>query len=126
MTLSAAVLISLLVSLTTTPMMCAWLLRPHSQEQPPGRIGAWLERGLERLRQTYGASLRWALDHAGLMLALLALTVALNAWLFVKIPKGFFPEQDTGQMTGGLRADQSISFQAMPKPSAHIHEAISA
>ncbi|SDX43651.1 efflux RND transporter permease subunit [Lysobacter enzymogenes] len=123
-TLSAAVLISLLVSLTTTPMMCAWLLRPHSQERPPGRIGAWLERGLERLRQTYGASLRWALDHAALMLALLALTVALNAWLFVKIPKGFFPEQDTGQMTGGLRADQSISFQAMQGKLQEIVEVV--
>ncbi|QQP97092.1 efflux RND transporter permease subunit [Lysobacter enzymogenes] len=112
-TLSAAVLISLLVSLTTTPMMCAWLLRPQAQEKPPGRVGAWLERSLERVRQTYGASLRWALAHTGTMLALLALTVVLNGYLFVKIPKGFFPEQDTGQMTGGLRADQSISFQAM-------------
>ncbi|MBW8808299.1 MAG: efflux RND transporter permease subunit, partial [Lysobacter sp.] len=112
-TLSAAVLISLLVSLTTTPMMCAYLLRPHSQEKPPGRIGAFFDRQFDRAHRAYGASLRWALDHAALMLATLVLVVGLNAYLFVAIPKGFFPEQDTGQLNGGLRADQSISFQAM-------------
>ncbi|ALN91411.1 efflux RND transporter permease subunit [Lysobacter gummosus] len=112
-TLSAAVLISLLVSLTTTPMMCAYLLRPHSQDKPPGRIGAFFDRQFDRAHRTYGASLRWALDHPGLMLATLALVIGLNGYLFVAIPKGFFPEQDTGQLNGGLRADQSISFQAM-------------
>ncbi|MGH8082750.1 MAG: efflux RND transporter permease subunit, partial [Lysobacter sp.] len=72
-TLSAAVLISLLVSLTTTPMMCAYLLRPHEHDKPPGRIGAFFDRQFDRAHRAYGASLRWALDHAGLMLATLIL-----------------------------------------------------
>jgi len=112
-TLSAAVLISLVISLTTTPMMCAYLLRPHSADRPPGRIGAFFDRAFQRAHQTYGACLRWALDNGPVMLATLAAVVALNVYLFAAVPKGFFPEQDTGQLNGGLRADQSISFQAM-------------
>lgn len=113
-TLSASVLISLLISLTTTPMMCAWLLRresPASHQQ--NRIKRWLEQGYAKLERAYALSLDTALSHRWLVLLSLAGVVALNVYLFVVIPKGFFPQQDTGQMTVGVRADRSISFAAM-------------
>ena len=112
-TLSAAVLISLVISLTTTPMLCAWLLRPGTPSRPPGAISQALERAFAWVHRTYAASLDWALQARGLVLAILVAVVAINGWLFVKIPKGFFPQQDTAQIMGGVRADQSISFQAM-------------
>ncbi len=112
-TLSAAVMISLLISLTTTPMMCAWLLRPDAPGKQPGRVARWFERGFDRLHRGYAHSLDWALHARWVVMAILGLVVVLNVYLFVMIPKGFFPTQDTGQIQGGLRADQSISFQAM-------------
>jgi multidrug efflux pump len=112
-TLSAAVLISLVISLTTTPMMCAWLLGPDAHAKPPGRLARWFERGFDGLHRAYEYSLDWALHARWLVLLVLVLVVALNGYLFVKVPKGFFPQQDTGQISGGVRADQSISFQAM-------------
>jgi len=112
-TLSAAVLISLLISLTTTPMMCAWLLKPGNDERPPGRIARWFERGYTYVHRSYEASLDWALGHRWLVMLILLAVVGLNVYLFIAVPKGFFPQQDTGQLNGGMRADQSISFQAM-------------
>ncbi|WBY02307.1 efflux RND transporter permease subunit [Ramlibacter tataouinensis] len=112
-TLSAAVLISLLISLTTTPMMCAWLLRPGQPQRPPGRLSRLAQRGFDAMHHAYAVTLDWALQAQKLVLLILVAVIALNAFLFVKIPKGFFPQQDTGQISGGLRADQSISFQAM-------------
>jgi multidrug efflux pump len=112
-TLSAAVMISLVISLTTTPMLCAWLLRPDAHHKEPGRLARGFERGFGWLHRGYEHSLDWALSARWLVLVVLALVVGLNAYLFVKVPKGFFPQQDTGQINGGLRADQSISFQAM-------------
>jgi multidrug efflux pump len=112
-TLSAAVLISLLISLTTTPMMCAWLLRRDSHEKPPGRLARWSEKGFDWTHRVYAISLDWALAARWLVLLILALVIGLNGFLFMRIPKGFFPQQDTGQIQGGIRADQSISFQAM-------------
>ena len=112
-TLSAAVMISLVISLTTTPMLCAWLLKPGSNAKPQGRLAHWAERGVAGLQRGYGHSLDWALHARWLVLAILAAVIGLNVYLFVKIPKGFFPQQDTGQISGGIRADQSISFQAM-------------
>jgi len=112
-TLSAAVLISLVISLTTTPMMCAWLLKPASQNKPPGGIARWFEGAFRRVHRGYEISLDWALaSRLVVMLSLLAV-IALNVYLFVSIPKGYFPQQDTGQISGGIRADRSISFQAM-------------
>ena len=112
-TLSAAVLISMVISLTTTPMMCAWLLKHDRQGRPPGRIARSLERGFGWMQRIYEHSLDWALYHRWLVLFILAAVVGLNVYLFIAAPKGFFPQQDTGQLNGGLRADQSISFQAM-------------
>ncbi|HYF18308.1 MAG TPA: efflux RND transporter permease subunit [Ramlibacter sp.] len=113
-TLSAAVLISLVISLTTTPMLCAWLLKPgRAAGKAPGPLSRWAERGFDLSQRAYAASLDWALQARWLVLAILLFVIGLNAYLFVMIPKGFFPQQDTGQIQGGLRADQSISFQAM-------------
>ena len=116
-TLSVAVLISLVISLTTTPMMCAWLLKPHSKtETTPGRlafIGRWFENGFNRIHRSYAVSLDWALQARLLVMLILVAVIALNAYLLVNIPKGFFPQQDTGQISAGVRADRSISFQAL-------------
>ncbi|ATD62277.1 MAG: efflux RND transporter permease subunit [Janthinobacterium svalbardensis] len=112
-TLSAAVMISLVISLTTTPMMCAWLLKSGQQHKPPGAIARWFERGFERMLTVYEHCLDWALSSAALVMAILVFVVGLNVYLFAAAPKGFFPQQDTGQINGGMRADQSISFQAM-------------
>jgi multidrug efflux pump len=113
-TLSAAVMISLVISLTTTPMMCAWLLKKgHTIERPPGRMARWLEAGFDRLHRVYERALDWALGSMGLVMVILVFVVGLNVYLFSAAPKGFFPQQDTGQISGGIRADQSISFQAM-------------
>jgi multidrug efflux pump len=112
-TLSAAVLISLLISLTTTPMMCAWLLKPDAHTKPPGRVARWFENAFKRVHRSYETSLDWALHSKLLVMLILAAVVGLNVYLYVKAPKGFFPQQDTGQINGGLRADRSISFQAL-------------
>ncbi len=110
-TLSLAIAISLVVSLTTTPMLAARLLRP--QPENPGTWSRRLGRGFERVERGYARALDWSLGHAGPVLALLVAAVALSVWLYIAAPKGFFPQQDTGQLAGGLRADQSISFQAL-------------
>jgi len=113
-TLSVAILISMVISLTTTPMMCARLLG----RQDPARRGRWYrwsENFFEDLLHGYERSLTWALRHGRIMMLILFTTIGLNIWLFNIIPKGFFPEQDTGLMMGGIQADQSISFQLMAK-----------
>ena len=115
-TLSAAVMISLVISLTTTPMMCAWLLKPggeHANDKPPGRLGRMAAVGYDWVLRRYEASLDWALDSKALVMLILAAVIGLNVYLFTAAPKGFFPQQDSGQLNGGLRADQSISSQAM-------------
>ena len=115
-TLSVAVLVSLVVSLTTTPMLCARLLKPESKQH--GRIYLWVERLFDRLLRGYERSLRWALGHQRLMMLLLLCTIGLNIYLYVIIPKGFFPVQDTGRLGGTIQADQSTSFQSMAKKLA--------
>jgi multidrug efflux pump len=112
-TLAAAILVSMVVSLTTTPMLCAHLLKPRPPEAAPGPWARWSARLLRRLKTGYRASLAWSLRHSGLMLLLLALTIALNVHLYATIAKGFFPQQDTGRVIGIVQADQSISFLAM-------------
>ncbi len=112
LTLSIAICISLLVSLTTTPMMCAYVLRGRSRHRQGPFLNA-MERGFDAMRDFYGRSLRTALDNPRTVMLVLAATVGLNFYLFAIISKGFFPQQDTGTLTGNLRADQSVSFQSM-------------
>ncbi len=116
-TLSVAVGVSLLVSLTTTPMMCARLLR-HEPREKRGRLNTAVERVFAGLLSGYAASLAWALDHRRTVMLALAATIGLNFYLYAIIPKGFFPEQDTGRLVGSIQADQAISFQAMQKKLA--------
>jgi multidrug efflux pump len=111
-TLSVAILISLLVSLTTTPMMCALLLRARP-ERAPGWFSRASERSFAALLGGYRRSLDLALRHPWLTLAVLSATIGLNVWLYGHVPKGFVPQQDTGRMVGFIQADQAISFQAM-------------
>ena len=112
-TLSVAILISMVISLSTTPMMCSRLLgiqAKHAQ-RPLTRLGRWSEEVFEELIGGYRRTLGWVLRHSFVMIIVLCATVALNFWLFRLIPKGFFPEQDTGRLFGGIQADQSTSFQ---------------
>ncbi|HEY3731648.1 MAG TPA: efflux RND transporter permease subunit [Steroidobacteraceae bacterium] len=111
LTLSIAILISLVVSLTTTPMMCAHVLRSDAGQH--NRLMRALDRGFTGMRSFYARSLRSALSYPGAVMIVLGITVALNFYLYAHIPKGFFPQQDTGTLVGNLRADQSTSFQAM-------------
>ncbi len=113
-TLSVAILISLAVSLTTTPMMCSLLLGPDGRRKPT-RFAQGFERGFERLRQGYVNTLGWALDHPRAMLLMLIATIGLNVLLYIVIPKGLFPQQDTGQLQGGIRGDATSSFQLMKR-----------
>ncbi|TMH64656.1 MAG: multidrug transporter subunit MdtC [Betaproteobacteria bacterium] len=110
--LSAAILVSLAVSLTTTPMMCSRLLKPATA-YGRSRFAVLSERVIDSVRNGYGRSLAWVLDHGVLTMLVLAATIALNIYLYVVIPKGFFPQQDTGRLIGNIQADQGISFQAM-------------
>ncbi|PQP01924.1 nodulation protein [Massilia phosphatilytica] len=117
-TLSAAVMISLVISLTTTPMLCAVLLKPGQKlhdhtGRRQGRLARWAERAFGGVLKAYEHALDWALDMKLLVMLILVFVIGLNVYLFSAAPKGFFPQQDTGQVNGGLRADQSISFQAM-------------
>jgi len=123
-TLSAAVMISLVISLTTTPMMCAWLLRAEDKDKKPGRLARWSEGGFARVLRVYEHALDWALASKVLVMIILLFTVGLNVYLFTNAPKGFFPQQDSGQMNGGIRADQSISSQAMQKKIYQLVEII--
>ncbi|MGO4304912.1 efflux RND transporter permease subunit [Cupriavidus sp. RAF12] len=111
-TLSVAILVSLVVSLTTTPMMCARLLRPVPEEKR-GRFYHASERAFTWLHDGYARTLAVALRYSAIVWLVLLATVALNVWLYVIVPKGFFPQQDTGRLIGFIRADQATSFQAM-------------
>ena len=109
-TLSAAILVSLVISLTTTPMMCAFLVDPPKPREKQSRVGRWSENAFSWMERRYERALDWVLDAGPLMLVVLAVTVVLTGYLYVIVPKGFFPQQDTGQMQGGIQSDQSSSF----------------
>ena len=114
-TLSVAVLISLVISLTTTPMMCAWFLRNEDaiNSAPQGRMARALEASFAWMLKVYERCLDWALHSKALVMLILLVVIGMNGYLFAHVPKGFFPQQDNGQLMGGLRADQSISSTAM-------------
>ncbi|WP_303928070.1 efflux RND transporter permease subunit, partial [Desulfovibrio piger] len=140
--LATAVLVSMLVSLTTTPMMCATLLRPFDEELSRrsarlragegGRQGIFTRAGqlwgrfLSAMQEGYSRSLYVVLDHWKLTLTVLLLVVAANVWMYIVVPKGFFPQQDTGVIMGGIRADQSASFQDMEVKLARLVRILSA
>ncbi len=120
-TLSASIVISLILSLTATPMMAARLISEHTGDDPSrkkglfGRLSDGFERGFNRIHRAYERSLTWALDFAPLMVVVLLATVALTVYLYIIIPKGFFPQQDTGALIGGIQADQASSFDSLAK-----------
>jgi multidrug efflux pump len=123
-TLAIAVIVSMLVSLSTTPMMCAYLLRPPPKDTEPrpdttapptlrqhfSHLSASL---MQRLLKSYERTLDWALEHSKFMLLVFFATIATNVWLYIIVPKGFFPKQDIGLLVGGIQTDQSSSFQAV-------------
>jgi multidrug efflux pump len=111
-TLSTAIVVSMLISLTTTPMMCAYLLKDERMVKH-GRAYQISEKGFSWMLSTYSRSLAWVLKHPGPMLTLLLLTIALNFYLIDIIPKGFFPQQDTGAIQGSVRGPQDASFPVM-------------
>ncbi|MFM0527196.1 efflux RND transporter permease subunit [Paraburkholderia strydomiana] len=125
LTLSLAIGVSLIVSLTLTPMMCSRLLREPREQKEEGRFGRWLERGFASMQRGYERTLGWALLHPRLILTILLATIGLNIWLYIIVPKGFFPQQDTGRLIGGIQADQSTSFQAMKGKFAEMMEIVS-
>ena len=137
-TLSVSILISMVISLTATPMMCDVLLKHHDRHAPRSdqsashgrrmaaliqvlhRLGQWIngvkatvQHGLERAYQGYSRTIGWALDHRRLTLGALLVTICVNVYLYRVVPKGFFPQQDNGRIVGFIQADQSISFMAM-------------
>jgi multidrug efflux pump len=111
-TLAFAILVSMVVSLTTTPMLCAHFLKPHD-EQHHGWFYMAGERGLQRAHDLYASGLRWVLGHTRLMMAVWCVTFILNIYLYVLVPKGFFPQQDTGRLGGQIRGPQDVSYTDM-------------
>jgi multidrug efflux pump len=110
-TLSVAIIISLLISLTTTPMLAAYLVGRPRPRRERGWFARFSDSVISGMRRGYERALDWSLDAGPIIITILIATIALNVYLFSVVPKGFFPQQDTGQMMGGLQSDQSSSFQ---------------
>jgi len=122
-TLATSILVSLVISLTATPMLASRVLRDR-KEVKPGKIQVWMQEFFETLKSDYGRTLSWALDHSRLVGFGLLLTIALNIFLYIVIPKGFLPNQDTGRLVGGIQGDQSLSFIAMREKIEHFESVI--
>ena len=111
-TLSVAIAVSLVISLTTTPMLCALLLKPASEHQP-SRFTLWVTGLFDRVTKLYERTLRYALQHRLATFIVLFLTICLNVYLYIAVPKGFFPQQDNGRIVGNIIMDQASSFKSM-------------
>ncbi len=124
-TLSTAILVSMVISLTTTPMMCAYLLKSE-HVQKKNWFNALTERFFEWVLSVYRRSLHWVLQNSGLTLTVLFFTILLNVAIVIKIPKGFFPQQDTGALAGAVRGPQDSSFYAMDDSVRRIADVVKA
>jgi len=124
-TLSTAIVVSMAISLTTTPMMCAYLLKSEKDVQH-GRMYKGFDRVFQWVLGLYRRSLRWVLENPGLILTVLVLIIALNVVIAYKIPKGFFPQQDTGTLGGQIRGPQDASFPAMNATLQQVEKVIGA
>jgi multidrug efflux pump len=111
-TLSTAILVSMVISLTTTPMMCAYILK-NPRAEKHGRLYTSMDKGFDWVLSLYRRSLHWVLENPVLVLTVLLLTIALNVAIAIKIPKGFFPLQDTGSLGGAVRGPQDASYFSM-------------
>jgi len=123
-TLSVAILVSLVISLTATPMMCARLLKPHIAAASRGRFYRASERAFSAIIGGYEKSLAWVLRHQRLTIVVTLATMAATIFLYARIPKGFFPQQDAGRLTGSIQADQDTSFQAMRQKLALFQDTV--
>jgi Cation/multidrug efflux pump len=119
-TLSAAILVSGVVSLTLTPMLCGRFLKRENPDNKSGAINRVSERGFEAMHNFYARTLKWVLDHEYLMLIVTAAVIVTTVWLYTVVPKGFFPQQDTGQLMGTTEAAQDISFEAMKEKQEEV------
>jgi multidrug efflux pump len=130
MTLSSAIVISLFISLTATPMMASLLIDEHPGEGPNAKVGFWsrmsnrFEAAFEWLLGVYEKALNWALDNSLIVLLSLIATVILTVYLYVVVPKGFFPQEDTGLLIGGLQADQASSFDSVAKKAKTLQRIV--
>lgn len=125
MTISITLVISMILSLSLTPMICALLLRPAKEGHQRARIAIFLDRQITRVTDGYVASLDWSLRHRWLMLLTLPATLFIAGALFVKMPKGFFPDEDTGMMMGHIIGDQSSSFSQMSGKTYEVAKTVS-
>lgn len=122
-TLSTAILVSLVISLTTTPMMCALLLRNKPRSRAPGRISKLTEKFSAWIFSGYAGSLQVVLRHPAMTIGVLVATIAATGYLFISVPKGFFPQQDNGTVFGGMQGSQDASFQTMQGAAVRINNA---
>ncbi|MFZ0480679.1 MAG: efflux RND transporter permease subunit [Terriglobales bacterium] len=125
-TLSTAILVSMVISLTTTPMMCAHLLKTHGGEEQHGRLYRLNESAFNWVLEGYRRTLHWVLDNWVMVLIVLVLVIALNVVVMIRIPKGFFPQQDTGAIVGAVQGPQDASFPLMDNSVLQLVDVIKA